>query len=225
MQSHSVFIECANCHHVYHVKCINADRDDFISNAPWYCIYCLQTILPFNHIEDSQEFLLSDHGMCFRSSLSVSWNERQGVHSLRKLMKVPTLHSLKWIQISSFIQAHIMPWTHDAIILLKTHSWQISLEKVSIRTNYHYLYPPLHHSWKGVYCYHLVRLWTESCPLCIFNNTHRIHYIFAHPIKQVCRVKCPFQNSKIWNFGQFFKFVTLTLSSFDWLGIQYESMV
>ena len=42
-----------------------------------------------------------------------------------------------------------------------------------------------------------VRLWTESCPLCIFNNTHRIHFIFAHLIKQlqkVCRVKCPFQN-------------------------------
>ena len=33
---------------------------------------------------------------------------------------------------------HIMPWTHDAIILLKTHSWQISLEKISIRTNYRY---------------------------------------------------------------------------------------
>ena len=79
---------------------------------------------------------------------------------------------------------------------------------------------------RGVYWYHLVhlsvcpsvRLWTESCPLCIFNNTHRIHFIFAHLIKQlqkVCRVQCPFQNSKIWNFGEFFKFVTLTLSSFD----------
>ena len=36
-----------------------------------------------------------------------------------------------------------------------------------------------------------VRLWTESCPLFIFNNTHRIHFIFAHLIKQlqkVCRV-------------------------------------
>ena len=51
---------------------------------------------------------------------------------------------------------------------------------------------------RGVYWYHLVRLsvrpsvrlWTESCPLCIFNNTHRIHFIFAHLIKQlkVCRV-------------------------------------
>ena len=36
-----------------------------------------------------------------------------------------------------------------------------------------------------------VRLWTESCPLCNFNNTHRIHFIFAHLIRQlkkVCRV-------------------------------------
>ena len=52
---------------------------------------------------------------------------------------------------------------------------------------------------RGVYWYHLVRLsvrpsvrlWTESCPLCIFKNTHRIHFIFAHLIKQlqkVCRV-------------------------------------
>ena len=91
------------------------------------------------------------------------------------------------------------------------------------------LYPPLQRSWKGVYWYHLVclsvcliclsvRLWTESCPLCIFKNTHRIPFIFAHLIKQlrkVCRVQCPFQNSEIWYFGDFYKFATLTLSSFD----------
>ena len=57
---------------------------------------------------------------------------------------------------------------------------------------------------RGVYWYHLVRpsvrpsdrcpsvrLWTESCPLCVFKNTHRIHFIFAHLIKQlqkVCRM-------------------------------------
>ena len=57
----------------------------------------------------------------------MKWRTRCSFHT--KLMKVPTLHSLKWIQISSFTQAHIMPWTHDAIILLKIHSWQISQEK------------------------------------------------------------------------------------------------
>ena len=33
-----------------------------------------------------------------------------------------------------------------------------------------------------------VCLWTESCPLCIFNNTHQIHFIFAHLIKQLQKV-------------------------------------
>ena len=34
------------------------------------------------------------------------------------------------------------------------------------------------------------RLWTESCRLCIFNNTCRIHFIFAHLIKQLQKVCC-----------------------------------
>ena len=33
-----------------------------------------------------------------------------------------------------------------------------------------------------------VRLWTESCLLCIFNYTHQIHFIFAHLIKQLQKV-------------------------------------
>ena len=60
-------------------------------------------------------------------------------------------------------------------------------------------YTPRSTKLNGVYWYHLVRpslrpslrLWTESCPLCIFYNIHRIHFIFTHLIKQlqkVCRV-------------------------------------
>ena len=73
-QSQSVCIECANCHHVYHVKCINANREDIISNALWYCIHCLQIILPLNLIEDSQEFYsvimecVSDHPYQFHET-------------------------------------------------------------------------------------------------------------------------------------------------------------
>ena len=55
------------------------------------------------------------------------------------------------------------------------------------------LYPPLQRSWKGgilVSPCPSVRLWTELCPLCIFNNTHRIHFIFAHLIKQLQKVCC-----------------------------------
>ena len=74
------------------------------------------------------------------------------------------------------------------------------------------LCPPLQRSWKGgilVSPCPSVRLWTESCPLCIFNNTHRIHFIFAHLIKQFWRIFL------ICNFD----FV------FFWLGIQYDSML
>ena len=33
-----------------------------------------------------------------------------------------------------------------------------------------------------------VRLWTKSCPLCIFHSTSRIHFIFAYLIKQLQKV-------------------------------------
>ena len=51
-----------------------------------------------------------------------------------------------------------------------------------------------------------VRLWTEWCPLCIFNNTCWIHFIFLYLIKQlqkVCCVFCLWQNSNIWILANF----------------------
>ena len=72
----------------------------------------------------------------------------------------------------------------------------------------------------------VVRLWTKSCPLCIFHNTSRIHFIFAHLIKQLQKVCCvkgivKFQNLKFWQiFGICnFDFVLL------WHGIWYESII
>ena len=61
------------------------------------------------------------------------------------------------------------------------------------------LYPRFNEVERGVYWFHLVRLsvrpsvrlGTESCPLCIFNNTCRTHFILAHlikPLQKVCRV-------------------------------------
>ena len=35
-----------------------------------------------------------------------------------------------------------------------------------------------------------VHLWTESCLLCIFNNTHQFHFIFTHLIKQLQELCC-----------------------------------
>ena len=55
------------------------------------------------------------------------------------------------------------------------------------------LYPPLQRIWKGgilVSPCPSVRLWTESYSLCIFNNSRRIHFIYAHLIKQLQKVCC-----------------------------------
>ena len=59
-----------------------------------------------------------------------------------------------------------------------------------------------------------IRLWTECCPLCIFHNTIRVHFIFRHLINQlqkVCHLLSFVKNSKIWIFRNFFKFAPLTL--------------
>ena len=75
-------------------------------------------------------------------------------------------------------------------------------------------------NWRWIYWFHLVRLsvrrsvrlWTESCPLCIFHNTCWTHFIFAHLIKQlqkVCCMKSYFKIQKILSFGN------LTLSGLD----------
>ena len=74
----------------------------------------------------------------------------------------------------------------------------------------------------GVYWFHSVRLSARPsripCPLCSTYSSGWIHFIFIHLIKQlqkVCRISSFLQNVKIWIFGNFLKFVTLTLSCFD----------
>ena len=57
-----------------------------------------------------------------------------------------------------------------------------------------------------------VRLWKESCPLCIINNSSRILFIFTHlsiQLQKVCRVM---KNSIIRIFGNFFKSTPLIFS-------------
>ena len=92
-----------------------------------------------------------------------------------------------------------------------------------------WLYPLLQRSWKGGILFSpclSVRLWTESCLLCIFNNTHWILFIFSHLIKQLQKVPrvmfvSKFKPLKFWRILKIcnFNFV------FFWLGIQYDLMV
>ena len=66
-------------------------------------------------------------------------------------------------------------------------------------------YPPLQWSWKrGILvspCASVcpsVRLWTESCPLCIFNNNHQIHFVCTHLINQLQKVFFFYQKFEVW---------------------------
>ena len=56
-----------------------------------------------------------------------------------------------------------------------------------------------------------VRLWTESCPLCIVHNTSGIHFIFTHLIDQLQKGCRMLSFVKIWIFGNFLKFAHFTL--------------
>ena len=111
---------------------------------------------------------------------------------------------LYFCQGTGYIFRIIVNWCRVAISNDKSTQWVPSLFCVSFLI---YFYTPrFNEVERGVYWFHLVRLsvcpsvrlWTESCPLCIFNNTCRIHFIFAHLIKQLqkdCRVYSWFQNS------------------------------
>ena len=85
--------------------------------------------------------------------------------------------SNKWVEVFNY------SWSAHIFLSFKNILWK---KGVSI--------PPLQQSWKGnivVSRYASVRLWTESCLLCIFHNTSRIYFISTHLIKQlqnVCRV-------------------------------------
>ena len=62
-----------------------------------------------------------------------------------------------------------------------------------------FIIPPLQWSWKGCILVSRcppvrssvrlsIRLWTESCPFCIFHNTSRNHFIFSYLIYQLHKV-------------------------------------
>ena len=81
---------------------------------------------------------------------------------------------------------------------LKNNGCQLA-DNISLERRCIYYTPCFNEVERGVYWFHLVRLWTESCPLCIFNNTHRIHFIFAHLFKQPQKVLVSkYKNLKFW---------------------------
>ena len=85
---------------------------------------------------------------------------------------------------------------------------------MSVRLCLSVIIPPLQWSWRGgilvspcpSVCPSIrpsVSLWTESCPLCIFHDTSRFHFIFTHLINQLqklCRMLRFLKSLKFWQF-------------------------
>ena len=55
VQSFSHNKQCSKCLVKYHTKCINLNKDEALTEF-WYCRYCVQTIFPYNHFDDDDDF-------------------------------------------------------------------------------------------------------------------------------------------------------------------------
>ena len=70
---HARKVICIVCSKNYHLKCISIDPDYMNEiekiRQTWYCCDCLSSILPFNCIDDDNEFLLSINDLVSTSKI------------------------------------------------------------------------------------------------------------------------------------------------------------
>ena len=57
---HAMQVKCSTCHRIYHMKCISLNLNDqsYIqaNRNTWYCVSCITTCFPFNHIKNDDTF-------------------------------------------------------------------------------------------------------------------------------------------------------------------------
>ena len=56
VQSFSTHIRCVNCCTKYHAKFVNLERIEVAGRELWYCPFCIQSILPYTHIYNDDEY-------------------------------------------------------------------------------------------------------------------------------------------------------------------------
>ena len=56
VQSFSKHVLCKNCNYKHHATCVRLDRESYNISPTWYCPHCVQTILPFNHFDEDEDF-------------------------------------------------------------------------------------------------------------------------------------------------------------------------
>ena len=58
--SHSLFLHCGSCSGTIHRNCASLNREQYDSinqNLGWICKPCISSALPFNHLDNDQDFL------------------------------------------------------------------------------------------------------------------------------------------------------------------------
>ena len=56
VQTNGTHLKCKNCSHLNHIKCVGMSRDEAQIIRDWYCPKCVQSVLPFNHFNEEDEF-------------------------------------------------------------------------------------------------------------------------------------------------------------------------
>ena len=54
--SHSRVLKCSNCYCELHISCCNITANESALIKDWLCIMCISHVLPFNHLDDDNEF-------------------------------------------------------------------------------------------------------------------------------------------------------------------------
>ena len=131
-----------------------------------------------------------------------------------------------FVQMTHVINNYVMLRLHYVIVICKLFAktrWMKGIDKIAISeilpwwTDGYYTPPHFNKVERGVYWFHLVRL--SVCPQnCVRSVSSTIlvgSILYLHTFSS-CLIRCAnIKWIQIWNFGEFFKFVTLTLSSFD----------
>ena len=72
--SHAKKISCHICEGVYHLNCISVNAFEIstlILDPDWFCVACSTSLLPFNHIDDEEDFL---EALSTRDHFELNWD-------------------------------------------------------------------------------------------------------------------------------------------------------
>ena len=81
VHSHSFYLTCSICHESTHLNCLPLveKRDPLYTQRHlnnWYCTACVQSILPFNHFNDDDDFKEALNECFYEFTANIHVNDR-----------------------------------------------------------------------------------------------------------------------------------------------------